>query len=134
MLQRRNECHKHTSSKCKEHTNSHRKETCVEKLYSKKIPPQVKVSSRRGKVLQGLHIRHASKVHLRETWSRYYAKDTEMKMRLARHDETPFNVFFTSPEKVGSVVFSCLESLKKRKRRLDWGNFFKGILVVSKKG
>jgi hypothetical protein len=28
-----------------------------------------------------------------------------MKMQLARHDETPFNVFFTSPEKVSSIFF-----------------------------
>jgi hypothetical protein len=66
---------KHTSSKRKEHTNSQRKKTCVEKGHSGKIPPWVKVSGCRGKVLQGLCIRHASKVQLRETWSRHKAKD-----------------------------------------------------------
>jgi hypothetical protein len=30
--------------------------------------------------------------------------------------------------------FSYLESLKKRKRRLQWGTFFEGSLVSSKKG
>jgi hypothetical protein len=45
-----------------------------------------------------------------------------MKLRLARHDETPFNVFFTSPEKVSLLVFSHLESLREKMRD------FKGIL------
>jgi hypothetical protein len=40
---------KHTSSKCKEHTNYQSKETCAGKGNSGKIPPWVKVSSRRGK-------------------------------------------------------------------------------------
>jgi hypothetical protein len=71
MLQRRNECHKHTSSKCKEHTNAHNKETCAGKRKLEKIPPLVKVSDRRGKVIQGLRIRHASKVQLRATWIRH---------------------------------------------------------------
>jgi tRNA G26 N,N-dimethylase Trm1 len=62
---------KHTSSKRKEHTNAQSKETCAGKGHSGKIPPWVKVSGRRGKVLQGLRIRHASKVQLRETWSRH---------------------------------------------------------------
>jgi hypothetical protein len=55
-------------------------------------------------------------------------------MRLEKQDETPFNVILTSPEKVRSVVFSHLESLKKRKRRLHWGTFFENSLVDSKKG
>jgi hypothetical protein len=62
---------KHTSSRCKEHTNAQSKETCAGKGNSRKIPPWVKVSSHKGKVLQGLHIRHASKVELRATWSRH---------------------------------------------------------------
>jgi hypothetical protein len=37
MLQRRNECHKHTSYKHKEHTNSQRKETCAGKEHSGKL-------------------------------------------------------------------------------------------------
>jgi hypothetical protein len=57
----------HTSSRHKENTNSQRKETCAGKGHSGKIPPWVKVSGRKGKVLQGLHMRHASKVQLRAT-------------------------------------------------------------------
>jgi hypothetical protein len=30
--------------------------------------------------------------------------------------------------------FSYLESLKKRKRRLQWGTFYEGSIVGSKKG
>jgi hypothetical protein len=56
MLQRRNECRNHTSSKCKENANAHIKETCAGKGTLGKIPPWVKASGRRGKVLQGLHI------------------------------------------------------------------------------
>ena len=108
-----------TSSKCKEHSNAQSKETCAGNGHSGKIPPWVKVSGRRGKVLQGLHIRHASKVLLKETWSQNYAKDAEMQMQLGRHNETPFNAFLRSPEKVSLVVFSRLESLKKCKRRLQ---------------
>jgi hypothetical protein len=55
-------------------------------------------------------------------------------MRLARHNETPFNVILTIPEKVSSVVFSHLESLKKHKIRLHWGTFFENSLVSLKKG
>jgi hypothetical protein len=57
-----------------------------------------------------------------------------MQVRIAGHDETPFNVSFTSPEKVRSMVFSHLESLKKCKRRLHWGTFFENSLVSSKRG
>jgi hypothetical protein len=58
-----------TSSKCKEHTNSQRKETYAGKGHSGKIPPWVKVSSCKGKIIQGLRIRHDSKVQLRATWN-----------------------------------------------------------------
>jgi hypothetical protein len=57
-----NECHKNTSSRRKEHTNAHSKETCAGKGHSGKNPSWVKVSEHRGKVLQGLRIRHDSKV------------------------------------------------------------------------
>jgi hypothetical protein len=62
---------KHTSSRHKEHTNAQSKETCAGKGHSGKIPLWVKVSGCKGKVLQGLCIRHTSKVHLRATWSRH---------------------------------------------------------------
>jgi hypothetical protein len=51
-----------TISRPKEHTNSQNKETCVGKGHSGKIPPWVKELGCRGKVLQGLRIRHDSKV------------------------------------------------------------------------
>ena len=58
-----------------------------------------------------------------------------MKMRLIEHTMvTSFDVSLTSPEKVSSVVFHILESLKKHKRRLHWGTFFEDSLVGSKKG
>jgi hypothetical protein len=44
----------YTSSKRKEHTNAQSKETCAGKGHSGKIPPWVKVSGCRGKVLQKL--------------------------------------------------------------------------------
>jgi hypothetical protein len=50
---------KHMISMRKEHTNAQIKETCAGKGHSGKIPPWVKVSGRRGKVIQGLRIRHA---------------------------------------------------------------------------
>jgi hypothetical protein len=61
----------HIISRHKEHINSQSKETCARKGHSGKIPPWVKVSGRRSNVLQGMCIRHSSKVQLRETLSRY---------------------------------------------------------------
>jgi hypothetical protein len=60
MLQRRIECHRHTSSKRKEHTDAQRKGIDAGKGHLGTNPPWVKVSRRRGKVLQGVRIRHAS--------------------------------------------------------------------------
>ena len=54
------ECRKHTSSKCMEHRDAQGKGTYAEKGHSGKILQRPKVSRRRGKVLQGLCIRHAS--------------------------------------------------------------------------
>jgi hypothetical protein len=42
-----------------------------------------------------------------------------MKMQLARHNEILFNEILMSPEKVSSIFVSCLEILKKCKRRLQ---------------
>jgi hypothetical protein len=60
MLQRRIECHKHTSSKCMEHKDAQGKGSYAEKEHLGKILQGPKVSRHRGKVLQGLCIRHAS--------------------------------------------------------------------------
>jgi hypothetical protein len=53
-------CHKHTSSKRTKHRDAQGKGTYERKGHSGKILQGPKVSRRRGKVLQGLHIRHAS--------------------------------------------------------------------------
>jgi hypothetical protein len=53
-LQRRDECCKHTSSRHKDKNDVQRKDTQEKSLLGPKV------SRCRGKVLQGLHIRHAS--------------------------------------------------------------------------
>jgi hypothetical protein len=54
MLKRRNECRKHTSLRCKEKTDVQCKDTWKKSLLGPKV------SRRKGKVLQGLRIRHVS--------------------------------------------------------------------------
>jgi hypothetical protein len=54
MLQRRNECLKHTSLRLKDKTDVQSKDTQEKSLLGPKV------SRRRGEVLQGLRIRHAS--------------------------------------------------------------------------
>jgi hypothetical protein len=116
---------KHTSSKRKEHTNAHRKETCAGKGHLGKIPPWVKVLGRRGKVLQGLHIRNASKIQLRETWRRHLAKDAEMQMLLARHNETPFNVIFNDPREGKLGGFFTFRESEKMLNKTPLGYLFR---------
>jgi hypothetical protein len=60
MLQRRIKCRKHTSSKRVEHRDAQGKGTYARKGHSGKILQGPNVSRCRGKVLQGLCIRHAS--------------------------------------------------------------------------
>jgi hypothetical protein len=55
-------------------------------------------------------------------------------MRLIRHNENPIQCNFSDPREGKIDIFSHLESLKKRKRRLRWGTFFENSLVGSKKG
>jgi hypothetical protein len=47
---------------------------------------------------------------------------------------TSFDVSFNEPRERKLGDFSCLESLKKHKRKLHWGTFFDNSLVGSKKG
>ena len=54
MLQTRDECCKHTSSRHRDNIDVQSKDTREKSLLGPKV------SRRRGKVLQGLHIRHAS--------------------------------------------------------------------------
>jgi hypothetical protein len=60
MLQRRIESRRHTSSKRKEQRDAQSKGTYAGIGHSEKILHGPNVSRRRGKVLQGLRIRHAS--------------------------------------------------------------------------
>jgi hypothetical protein len=53
-LKRRDECHKHTSLRCKDKTDVQSKDTQEKSLLGPKV------SGGRGKVVQGLRIRHAS--------------------------------------------------------------------------
>jgi hypothetical protein len=61
-------------------------------------------------------------------------KNIGMQMRLTRHNDNALQCDFNEPREGKLNGFSFLESLKKRKRRLHWGTFFKGSLVSSKKG
>jgi hypothetical protein len=55
-------------------------------------------------------------------------------MLLIRHNDNIPRCNFNEPREGKLSGFSFLESLKKCKRRLHWGNFFEGSLVSSKKG
>jgi hypothetical protein len=57
-----------------------------------------------------------------------------MEMQFIRHNENPLQCNFNEPREGKIGGFSCLESLKKRKRRLNWGTFFEDSLVGLKKG
>jgi hypothetical protein len=86
-------------------------------------------------VLQGLRIRHASdglvESNMEPTLDqrcRYAHAITET------HNGNILRCRFYDPREGKLGGFSYLESLKKRKRRLQWGTFFEGSLVSSKKG
>jgi hypothetical protein len=94
-----------------------------------------KVSRRRGKVLQGLHIRHASDGSVESNME----PTLDQRCRYANainktHNGNILRCKFNEPREGKLDGFSYLESLKKRKRRLQWGTFFEGSLVGSKKG
>jgi hypothetical protein len=129
MLQRRNECHKHMSLRHKDKTDVQRKDAQKKSLLGPKV------LRCKGKVIQSLHIRHVSD------------GSVERKMKLAlgqrhgyanvinkTHNGNVLRCKFNEPREGKLDDFSYLESLKKRKRRLQWGTFFKGILVILKKG
>jgi hypothetical protein len=88
------------------------------------------VSRCRGKVLQGLRIRHASYGSVES--------NTEPRLGQRRRYENAVNRThngnFNEPIEGKLEDFSYLESLKKRKRRLCWCTFFEDSLVGSKKG
>jgi hypothetical protein len=100
-----------------------------------KFLPGPKVSRRKGKVLQGLRIRHASDGPV----------ESNMELKLGQrhgyanainktHNGNVLRCNFNEPREGKLDGFSYLESLKKCKRRLRWGTFFGGSLIGSKKG
>jgi hypothetical protein len=94
-----------------------------------------KVSRRRGEVLQGLRIRHASDGSVESNMEP--ALDQRHKYTNAinkTHNGNILRCKFYEPREGKLDGFSYLESLKKRKRRLHWGTFFEDSLVSSKEG
>jgi hypothetical protein len=93
------------------------------------------VSRRRGKVLQGLRIRHISDGSIESNMElvlgqrRGYANVVNK-----TQNSNVLRCKFKEPIEGKIGGFSYLESLKKCKRRLQWGTFFKSSLVGSKKG
>ena len=72
-------------------------------------------------------LRHISK--LLQGWRIRYAN-----MVNKTHHGNILQYKFNEPKEGKLGGFSCLESLKKHKRRLHWGTFFEDSLVGSKKG
>ena len=93
------------------------------------------MSRRRGKVLQGLRIRHASDGSVERNMEpalgqrRGYANVINK-----THYGNVLRCKFNEPKEGKISGFSYLESLKKNKRRLRWGTFFDNSLVNLKKG
>jgi hypothetical protein len=101
----------------------------------RKNPPGAKGVKIRGKMLQGLRIRHASdgsverNMELALGQRRGYANVINK-----THNGNILRCKFNEPREGKLGGFSYLESLKKHKRRLHWGTFFEDSLVGSKKG
>jgi hypothetical protein len=135
MLQRRIKHCKHTSSKHTEHRDALGKGTYAGKGHSEKILHGTKVSRRRGKVLQGLCIRHASGVLVERNMEPTLGQRRRYANAINKtHNGNILRCNFNEPREGKLNGFSCLESLKRRKRRLHWGTFFKNSLVNLKKG
>jgi hypothetical protein len=86
-------------------------------------------------VLQGLCIRHASDGSV----ERNMEPELGQRRRYANvinktHNGNVLRCNFNEPGEGNLGGFSYLESLKKRKRRLHWGTFFKDSLVGLKNG
>jgi hypothetical protein len=129
MLQRRDECRKHTSLRCKDKTDVQSKDTREKSLLGPKV------SRCRGKVLQGLHIRHASDGPVESNME--LALDQRHRYANAvkkTHNGNVLRCNFNEPREGKLDGFSYLESLKKCKRRLQLGTFFGGIPIDLKKG
>jgi len=93
------------------------------------------LSIRRGKVLNGLRIRHASYGLVERNMEPTLGQRRRSANAINKtHNGNVLRCNFNEPIEGKLDGFSYLESLKKRKRRLQWGTFFKGSLVGSKNG
>jgi hypothetical protein len=122
MLQRRNECCKHTSSRCKDKTDVQRKETQEKSLL---VP---KVSRCRGKVLQVLRIRHASDGSIESNME----SALDQRRRYANvvnkiHNGNILRCKFNEPREGKLGSFSYLESLKNVKGNSNGATFSKVV-------
>jgi hypothetical protein len=100
-----------------------------------KILQGPKVSRCRGKVLQGLHIRHALDGSVESNMEPTLGQSREYANAINKtHNGNILRCEFKDPRQGKLDGFSYLESLKKCKRRLHWGTFFEGSLVGSKRG
>jgi hypothetical protein len=118
-----------------EHKDDQGKGTYAGKGHSGKILQGPKVSRRRGKVLQGLHIRHASNGSVERNMELTLGQRRKYINAVNKtHNGNVLRCNFNEPREGKLDGFSYLESLKKHKRRFQWGTFFEGSLVSSKKG
>jgi hypothetical protein len=118
-----------------EHMDAQGKGTYAGKGHSGKILHGPKVSRRRGKVLQGLRIRHASDGSIESNMEPTLGQRRRYENAINKtHNGNVLRCNFNEPREGKLDGFSYLESLKKRKRRLHWGTFFEDSLVGSKKG
>jgi hypothetical protein len=81
-----------------------------------------------GKILQWPKVLKRRRKLLRDGW----VKDANAVDRT--HNGNVLRCKFNEPKEGKLGDFSCLESLKKHKRKLQWGAFFVNNLVGSKKG
>jgi hypothetical protein len=112
-LQRRDECHKHTSSRRKDKTDVQSNDTQEKSLLGPKV------SRCRGKVLQGLRIRHASDGSVERSMEP--TLNQRHRYENAVNKTNNGNILrckFNEPREGKLDGFSYLESLKKRKRRI----------------
>jgi hypothetical protein len=117
------------SSRLKDKTDVQSKDTRKKSLLGPKV------SRRRGKVLQGLCIRHALDGSAESNMEPTLDQGCRHANAINKtHNGNVLQCKFNEPREGKLGGFSYLESLKKRKRRLQWGTFFGGSLVGLKKG
>ena len=115
--------------KCKDKTDVQSKDTREKSLLGQKV------SRHKGKVLQGLRIRHASDGLVESNMDPTLDQRRRYENAINKtHNGNVLQCKFNEPKEGKLNSFSYLESLKKRKRRLQWGTFFEGSLFGSKKG